>query len=93
MQVTSAVSSFKEEKARADDREALLHEMLLTERDKEDRYTSPNDTSHRRKIRRNASFEFHSWLTSAQGPVQVCGFPARIYRRGRSSGVGKEEEG
>lgn len=36
-QVSFAVSSLAEEKARAADREALLREMLLTERDKEDR--------------------------------------------------------
>ncbi|CAM9885497.1 unnamed protein product [Ectocarpus sp. 4 AP-2014] len=36
-EVSSAVSSLAEEKARAADREALLREMLLTERDKEDR--------------------------------------------------------
>ncbi|CAM9867054.1 unnamed protein product, partial [Ectocarpus sp. 13 AM-2016] len=36
-EVSFAVSSLAEEKARAADREALLREMLLTERDKEDR--------------------------------------------------------
>ncbi|CAB1117471.1 unnamed protein product [Ectocarpus sp. CCAP 1310/34] len=36
-EVSFAISSFAEEKARAADREALLREMLLTERDKEDR--------------------------------------------------------
>lgn len=38
IKVSTAASSLKEEKARADDREALLKETLLRERDKEDRY-------------------------------------------------------
>lgn len=38
IQVSAAASSLREEKARADDREALLREALLRERDKEDRY-------------------------------------------------------
>lgn len=36
--MSTAASSLKEEKARADDREALLKETLLRERDKENRY-------------------------------------------------------
>lgn len=38
IQVSMAASSLKEEKARADDREALLKETLLRERDTQDRY-------------------------------------------------------
>lgn len=37
IQVSLAASSLMEEKARADDREALLKETLLRERDNEDR--------------------------------------------------------
>lgn len=36
-QESAAVSSLREEEARAYDREALLGEMMLAERDKEDR--------------------------------------------------------
>lgn len=40
-----ATSSLKEERARAADREALLKEMLLTERDREERWVFINSAT------------------------------------------------
>lgn len=45
-QVSLAESSLKEERARADDREALLRETILTEREKEDRLVFPVSLYH-----------------------------------------------